>query len=328
MADAPPRWPDRPAALAVTFAWGPAIDLLLEVFWTARGSTHAESRIGWALGAVVARYAIARAAFRSSTAFDCSIRLALPTLLLGGALRLVSLWPVVGESGDAVLENLVFPPFVVAFYASSLPPFLRRVEGTARDPAQSLAGAAVWVALGQSLRSFFGFWDPANFHRASLGLDWATRFALGVFLPIVVAATGGLLATRRANGLGPLASTARATLCIPAVLLCLWFVSAVFSGDRLLIALARTPDGTEILVSERSNDPNDVLLAIRRPGAPWRELPFVRAEPLWAGRIDVASRGTTATISAYDVVVATVDWQSGSVTEIAPMTFFRKATWR
>lgn len=56
--------------------------------------------------------------------------------------------------------------------------------------------------------------------------------------------------------------------------------------------------------------------------------PLVRAEPLRAGRIDVASRGTTATISAFDIPAAVVDWRSGTVTPIAPMTWFKASGWQ
>jgi hypothetical protein len=325
---------DLATAVAIAFAWGPAIDLVLEVLWTVRGSTHAASRIGWALVGVIARYAIARFAFRAGNFFFCSIRLGVPTLLLGAALRLASFWPVFGgdaeaSSGLVVFENLLFSPFLTAWYASLLPFFLLGLAGTKRDPAYGIAAAALWVALGQAPRSGFGFWDPADSRRAFLGLDWTVRFALGVVTPIVVAGVGGFLATRRAKRAGPLASALLAPMCIPAILAFLWVGSTGCSFvDRFFIATARTADGTRLLLSEKSNDPTDVMLAIQRPGNRWKEFHLVRDEPCWAGRLDVSSHGTTATISAYDVVVATVDWQSGAVTEIAPMTWFHGATWQ
>jgi hypothetical protein len=210
-----------------------------------------------------------------------------------------------------------------------MPLFLKRLAGTTRAPAQGVVAAALWVGLGQAPRSSFGFLDPADSCRAFLGLDWTARFALGLVTPVVVAAVGGFLATRESKSARPLASALLATMCIPAILVPLWVGSAgFFFVNRFLIATARTADGTRLLLSEESGDPNDVMLAIRRPGDRWKELPLVRAEPFWTGRLDVSPHGTTATISAYDVVVATVDWQSGAVTEVAPMTWFRGATWR
>jgi hypothetical protein len=325
---------DLPTAVAIAFAWGPAIDLLIEVLWTARGSTHAAGRIAWALVAVVARFAIARFGFRAGHPIVCSVRLGVLTLLLGAALRLASFWPVLAGDTEArpglvVLENLLFSPFLTACYAGLLPLFLEALAGTTRNPAQSIAGAALWVALGQAPRSSFGYLDPADSCRAFLGLDWTARFALGLVAPVLAAAACGLLAARKAKRAKPFTSALSATMSIPIILAFLWVGSAgFFFVDRFSIATARAADGTRLVLSEKSDDPNDVILAIQRPDDRWKALYLVRAEPFWAGRLDVSSHGTTATISAYDVVVATVDWQSGAVTEIAPMTWFRGATWQ
>ena len=255
------------------------------------------------------------------------------TLLLGAVLRLVSFWPVLGGDAEArgfiVLESLFFAPLLVAGYASLLPLFLKWLAGTMRDPAQGIAAAAAWVALGQAPRSSFGFWDPSDERVAFLGFDWKVRFSLGLVTPFLVAAVAAGVATRKAKSARPLPSALLAMVCIPVVVVLLGTVSGgFFFVERFLVATARTTDGTQLLLSEASADPNDVYLAIRRPGTGWKELRLVRAEPLWIGRIDVSPQGTTATISAYDVVVATVDWQSGAVTEIAPMTWFHGATWQ
>jgi hypothetical protein len=320
---------DLRTAISIAFAWGPAIDLAVEILWTVRGSAQAAGRIGLALAGVIARYAIARFAFRASTPFCTAIRLATPTLLLGVALRLAWLWPVLGgaiEGGRAgvVLSNLLFHPVVIALYASLLPALLHGVGQPPRDDGRAMAAAALWVALAQATCSYFGFWDTADEQLCFVGLDWTARVALGVAVPLIVAGGAVFYTATKGAQLSRVYSALIAWMVVPATVFCARFASGVFGViDPLIVAAARAPDGTQLILIETYNDPYDVMLEIGRPGESWTRLPLVRNDSLWSGRIDVAAQGTTATISAFDVVAATVDWQSGAVTKIAPMTWFK-----
>jgi hypothetical protein len=286
---------------------------------------------------------MARFAFRRATRFGCSMGLVVPTLLLGATLRLAALWPVLGLEGSAgpsgnVPANLVFPSMTVALYAGVLPLVLDRRP--TRGYPQSIATAALWVLLGQAPRSFFGLLDSASLRRAFLGLDWTARFALGVVVPFLVASVALLVVARRAKRAPVSGVSARrvlsAVLVTMAMPVCavflwvgLWFASVLFEWvNPYLVTVTRTPDGSQVMLSERADDPYDVDLWIQRPGESWTRLPLVRDEPQWSGRIDVTAHGTTATISAYDIVVATVDWRTGAVTRIAPMTWFHGDSWR
>lgn len=321
--------------ISVAFAWGPAIDLLIEILWTVRGSTHAGERLVVALVAVLARGAIARFAFQAATSWAAALRLFGATLVLGATLRLAGLWALVGSAGDAgphsvLTQNLVFTPLLAAIYAALLPALLRRAHREPPDLVRAVGATSFWVALAQGAHSSAGFWDPADFRLASLGLDWTARFTLGVVTPFF-AASGAALALASAEARwARLGSTCLPWLSLPPLLFFGFVGSAVpfWRIDHFVVAVANTQDGTRLVLSERENDPYDVLLAMRRPGEDWMQWPLVRAEPLWSGRIDVASRGTTATISAFDVPAAVVDWQSGAVTPTAPMTWFKPSGWQ
>jgi hypothetical protein len=328
------------SALGIAFAWGPAIDLVLEILWTARGSAHGTVRIGLALVAVLARFAIARFAFRATTALGTAVRLAVPTLVLGVALRLAWLWSLLGAGSElpppsVVVSNLLFPPVLVALYAALLAALLRPSVGRRpRDPGRAIAVAALWVVLAQATRLDFGISDPADWCVAFLGLDWAVRFAVGTGMPLLVSIAAVLGTAAKGTRLPRLGAALGWWLAVPVLLFFLWIVSAfplfsVIAGlDVFVIAAARTPNGGQLVLTEAAFDPYDVLLSIRRPGESWTRLRLVRAEPLWDGRIDVATRGTTASLSAFDVVVATVDWQSGAVTHVVPMTWFKSVDWQ
>ncbi len=324
-----------PIACGTAFAWGPAIDLLIEVLWTSRGTTHGAGRIGLTLVSVVARYAIARFAFRAATPLRTAVRLAALTLLLGATQRLAYFWPLVvaeGAGGHLALAipSLLSAPLLVAAYASLLPILLEWNGGALEDRGRAIAAAALWIAFGQAPQSHFGYFDAADCRVPFLGIDWRLRVALGVIVPFVVAtaAVAGKLPTPA--GAVRLGTTWLQWAALPATLFLMTVLSAipVFRVfDPFVIGFARAPNGTEIVLSEVENDPYDVLLTVRRPGEGWVQLPFVRAEPLWSGRIDVAAQGTTATVSVFGVIAAQVDYQSGAVTRIAPMTWFPGDRW-
>jgi hypothetical protein len=338
---------DLRTIIAIAFAWGPAIDLAIEIVWTVRGTTHAAVRIGLALVAVVGRYAIARFAFRAATLSGTAVRLAVPTLGLGVALRLAWLWPILREASEAhrpgVVSNLVFPPAMVALYATLLPAWLPRSVGrasrdgdrsmAATDRGRSMAAVTLSVVLAQAtLSGSFEFWDAAAWRLTFLGLNRTARFALGVLVPpFLLAGIAGFDRAAKGVRLTQLLFPFVYLGALPAILIfeAIASVAPLFKfADPILIAAARTPDGTQLVLTQTENDPYDVHLAIRRPGESWTRLPLVRNDPLWSGRLDVARQGTTATISAFDMVAATVDWQSGAVTHIAPMTWFKSVEWR
>jgi hypothetical protein len=325
---------DPRTVISIAFAWGPAIDLVIESLWTLRGSTHSGERLVLALVAVLARWAIARFAFRAATRQAAAAWLFGTTLVLGAALRLANLWPLIGTAGDTcplhdLAPNVVLPPVLAALYAALLPQLLRRRVGEAPDLLRISAAAAFWVALGQAARLSPGYWDSADFHLAFLGLDWMSRFILGVVTPFCVATGAGLALASSEVRWTRLGSIWLPWLSLPPLLYLFVCCAALFSpADPFVVAVANTPNGTRLVLSEIETHPCDVLLSIRRPGEDWMQWPLVMHEPLWPGRIDVASRGTTATISAFDVPVAIVDWQSGTVTPIAPMTWHKTPRWR
>jgi hypothetical protein len=257
------------------------------------------------------------------------------TLVLGAALRLAGLRLLLGVTDDPsymkiLVQNLVLTPLLTALYAALLPALLRRSVGPPPDRARAIAAASFWVALAQAALSSAGFWDSADARLAFLGLDWAARFTLGVVTPFFVASCAALaLASSATAPWVRLRSTWLPWLSIPPLVFFGYVGSALpfWQIEPFAIAVACAPNGTRLVLSEPENDPYDILLTIRRPGEDWRQRQLVRAEPLWAGRIDVASRGTTATLSAFDIPVATVDWQSLAVTPIAPMTWFQEAGW-
>jgi hypothetical protein len=193
----------------------------------------------------------------------------------------------------------------------------------------------LWVALPQLALSHFGFWE-AGWKPVFLGIDWKVRFVFGVLIPFAAAVTVGLRtwtprpATPVSRVLGSRSvvpvSCFLAWLVVPAGgLAALSFLAALpiaWAPNPFVAASTRGGNGTLLLVVQTPDDPWDVFLNVRRPSDRWTRFRVAYGDPPWFGRIDLAPRTHTASISAFGVEVARFDLETESLQKIAPLTGF------
>lgn len=323
------RWPIVSIALGVAFAWGPAIDLVTQLMRMGKSPAGSAIPAALALGAVVARFGIARFAFATGSFGRAFFRLPPLTFALGTVLRLIALAPLWAtaaqtDRGTALLQSAAFVPFLVASYAALLPQFMSRPkEGSTAELGAGLVLASLWVALPQLALSYFGLWS-LNWKPGSLGGEWKIRFILGVILPLLAAIVGAM-GSRRLHGQRSWRSAVLAWIVFPlggiVGLSGLAAVPLPFVPHPLVVANARARDGTQIVLLEIADDPYDVYLNVRRPDQPWTRYRLAYGDPLWAGSIDLGPGEPLASISAYGVKVAVLH-ENDELEKLAPMTGF------
>jgi hypothetical protein len=336
-----PNWP-VPQAVAVAFAWSPAVDAAIETIRVARVTAGLRGLV-MALVVVAIRYGIARYAFLARGRGAVSVRLAALTFALGVSLRLVWLLPlsvsITPAPLAALFSNSIFVPAASALYAATLPALLlpRPGRGSANQTASAgyqTVVAALWVALPQIVICHGGFWE-ADWKAAFLGIEWKVRLALGVLSPFAVA-VAAQARTWKALGLrgdGVTAAQAgawAAWMGAPLGLVVLSFAAlfpASYAPDPCLVTSAGAADGTQLLIAQIPDDPTDVFLNVRHPGGRWIRFRIAYGDALWAGRIDFAPSGRTASISAYDVLVARFDLDTDRLEKVAPLTGFVGNGW-